>query len=400
MGQKPNVNRSNGTKGLRALLIALAMLVVATAGAATAESAGNVQALENELLTLEAAQEIEAVYLSSDNNLDQNIIWEAEGDDFRLADDNMSFEDQQKRDEGGNVVIFVWTNGEQAIVVVVIFQDDGNYEVAHIARMSVEDARERLADFDGRIIVRHFGNSGADPICSHGYLAARWTVNQSAETVIGQFKGVWMNEESVVGGNITGQFANGLFRGMATNLDGEVVGTLQGGYENGLYRGVWEASDSSASGVLAGKYRATDDGQGLMKGKWMQKCDKTVTDPDGETPTIDFTQDQIKCKKMATDVDSTDESTDAEKVRCKVKPMKKPLQIDPSDVKENDSDGDITDPDQAVDQLKKGAQDLLETKIVEMDGGVTIDVSDAAAGGAISSIPMLGLSLLRRRFLL
>jgi hypothetical protein len=384
MGQKPNLNGKYGRKGLRALLIALTMLVVVTAGAATAESSYDAQTLENELMTLEAAQEIETNYLISDSLLMDRDVY-----------DNLSTDDLDHIDDGGTVVVFVWTNGETAIVVVVIFQDDGSYEVTHIARMSVEDARERLADFDGRIIVRHFGNSGADPICPHGYLAARWSVDQTTDSAsIGQFKGVWMTDESVVGGNITGKFANGLFRGMATNLDGEVIGTLQGGYGNGLYRGVWELSDGSASGVLAGKYRATDAGQGVMKGKWKQNCNGAGIEPVPVDPT------HIKCKRMATDVASTDESTDVDMSRCKVKPlpidvdvkpMKKPLQIDPTDVKEDDS---------GLDSVKKGAQDLLETELVEMDGGLTIDVGDAAAGGVISSLPMIGLGLLRRRFLL
>ena len=384
MGQKPSLNGKYGRKGLRALLIALTMLVVATAGVATAESSYDAQTLENELMTLEAAQEIENDYLIIDPSL-------MDGDVY----DNISTDDLDHIDDDGTVVVFVWTNGETAIVVVVIFQDDGSYEVAHIARMSVEDARERLANFDGRIIVRHFGNSGADPICPHGYLAARWSIDQNADaTAIGQFKGVWMNAESVVGGNITGQFANGLFRGMATNLDGEVIGTLQGGYGNGLYRGVWELSDGSASGVLAGKYRATDAGQGVMKGKWKQNCNDAGIEPVPVDPT------HIKCKRMATDAASADESTDVDMSRCKVKPlpidvdvkpMKKPLQIDPSDIKEDDS---------GVDSVKKGAQDLLETELVEMDGGLTIDVGDAAAGGLISSLPMVALGLLRRRFLL
>jgi hypothetical protein len=384
MGQKPNLNGKYGRKGLRALLIALTMLVVVTAGAATAESSYDAQTLENELMTLEAAQNIEQDYLISDSLL-------TEGDVY----DNLSISDLNPINDGGTVVVYVWTNGEQAIVVVVIFQDDGSYEVTHIARMSVEDARERLANFDGRIIVRHFGNSDADPICAHGYLTARWNVEQNADaTAIGQFKGIWMNTDSVVSGNITGQFANGLFRGMATNLDGEVIGTLQGGYGNGLYRGVWELSDGSASGVLAGKYRATDDGQGIMKGKWKQNCNDGGIEPVPVDPT------PIRCKKMATDAASADESTDVVMSRCKVKPlptavdvkpMKKPLQIDPSDIKEDSS---------GLDSVKRSAEDLLETELVETDGGLSINVGDAATGGAISSIPMLGLSLLRRRFLL
>jgi hypothetical protein len=189
MGQKPSLNGKYGRKGLRALLIALTMLVVVTAGAATAESSYDTQTLENELMTLEAAQEIETDYLIIDPSL-------MDGDVY----DNISTDDLDHIDDDGTVVVFVWTNGETAIVVVVIFQDDGSYEVTHIARMSVEDARERLANFDGRIIVRHFGNSDADPICPHGYLAARWSIDQTTDSAsIGQFKGVWMNAESVVG---------------------------------------------------------------------------------------------------------------------------------------------------------------------------------------------------------
>ena len=103
---------------------------------------------------------------------------------------------------------------------------------------------------------------------------------------------------------------------------------------------------------------------------------------------------------MATDAASADESTDVVMSRCKVKPlptavdvkpMKKPLQIDPSDIKEDSS---------GLDSVKRSAEDLLETELVETDGGLSINVGDAATGGAISSIPMLGLSLLRRRFLL
>ena len=78
MGQKPILNGMYGRKGLRALLIALTMLVVVTAGAATAESAHDAQTLENELMTLEAAQEIETDYLLSDpllidGDVDDNI---------------------------------------------------------------------------------------------------------------------------------------------------------------------------------------------------------------------------------------------------------------------------------------------------------------------------------------
>jgi len=190
---------------------------------------------------------------------------------------------------------------------------------------------------------------------------------------------------------------------MATNLDGEVIGTLQGGYGNGLYRGVWELSDGSTSGVIAGKYRATDAGQGVMKGKWKQNCDDGGVEPTPVDPT------PIRCKKMVTDAANSDESTDVVVSRCKVKLM--PIDVEDNQILKQDDKIVRKKPgrDHYVDTqpmdiepkpMKKSAQDLLETELVETDGGLTIDVGDAAAGGAISSLPMIGLGLLRRRFLL
>ena len=383
MGQKPSVNRLYGTKGVTALLLALAMLVVGTAGAATAEQAQSVEALENEMVKWDSAEELEADLILTDALLVD-----------RELDENFSIDDVQPIDNESQIVIFVWTNGEDALVVVVLFDDDGR-EILKIARMSVEEARARLANFDGRIVVRHVAPPGPEPTCGYGYLAARWSVDLSTDantTAVGQFKGVWMNAESVVGGNINGQFANGSFRGLATNLDGEVIGTLQGGYGNGYYRGVWELSDGSASGVLAGQYRATDAGQGIMKGKWKQTCDDGGVEPTPVDPK------PIRCKIMTTDAANFEESADLDDARCKVKPqpiddvkpMKKPTLVEQTQIEDKDG----------FDDVLQSAEDLLETELVEIEGGVTLDLGDAATGGAVSAIPMLGIGLIRRRFLL
>ena len=95
--------------------------------------------------------------------------------------------------------------------------------------------------------------------------------------------------------------------------------------------------------------------------------------------------------------------TDAEDSRCKVKPIPGPSD-DEVKPKPKPSDDEVKPKpkpsDDGVEQIKKDAADLLDKKLVETDGGMSVDVGDAAAGGAITSIPMLGLSLLRRRFLL
>lgn len=372
MGTEP-INRLNGRKSLSALLIALAMLVVVTAGSASAETA-NVQAFENEKVALEAIKQVEDDYELSEMMLYDEL---SDSNDFTLAD----AEDMDQN--GSNVVVLVWTNGEVAWVVVVVINDDGTYDINKIGRMSVEDLRERLANFDGRVIIHHIGDGpDTQPLCAHGYLAARWSlIDDVAGAADGQFQGIWMDSEGFIGGDISGYFADGEFRGIATNLDDENIGRLKGTYANGLYRGVWESMDGEHTGVLGGKYRATADDQGVMKGKWKENCHDVEILPVPQDPS------HIDCSDNVTGLDNSSD---------RVKPLPKPMPLpDDEPVKPKPKPTDS-----GLEKIKKDADDILDTKIVETDGGVSVDVGDAAAGGAISSIPMLGLSLLRRRFLL
>ena len=376
MGTEP-INRLNGRKSLATLLVTLAMLVVVTAGSASAETA-NMQALENGKETLEVIKQVEADYalsemLSSDED--------SESYNFTIAD----AEDMSQN--GNNVVVLVWTNGEVAWVVVVIIHDDGTYDVNKVGRMSVEHLRERLANFDGRVIVNYIGDSGED-LCAHGTLAARWSlIDETANASDGQFRGIWLDADGFMGGDISGLFANGQFRGEATNLDGEVIATFAGEYGRSTYRGEWQLLDGTENGVLAGKYRLNADGDGVMKGRWKADCNNSGIEPVPHGPL------HIDCRNM----------TDAEDSRCKVKPIPGPSD-DEVKPKPKPSDDEVKPKpkpsDDGVEQIKKDAADLLDKKLVETDGGMSVDVGDAAAGGAITSIPMLGLSLLRRRFLL
>lgn len=396
MGQKPIVNKMYGRKGLSAMLLALAMLVVATAGAASAEAGTNAQSLENDMATLEAAQQIESDYLLADALLT---------DDSEI-DDNLS--DIEPIDDGQNVVIFVWTNGEDALVVVVLFDDEGNWEVTHVARMSVEEARERLANFDGRIIVRHIGDSDVEPVCPHGYLLARWSVNQTATAENGQFKGLWLDAQSNARGKMVGVFADGEFKGRILSLDGDQIGQFKGVYGEGQYRGVWEiansqgTTDETLNGVFAGKYRATEPGQGLMKGKWKANCaDQPGIEPVPVDPIV------IKCQKLTADAAEAEADLDVEETRCKVKPIDRPDHIKPGhgsdDVSVKPMDTQQREGMEQVgtmEEMKGEAEDLLETELIDLDGGLTVDVGEAATGGALSTIPLLGIGLLRRRFML
>ena len=91
------INRLNGRKSLSALLIALAMLVVVTAGSASAETA-NVQAFENEKLTLEVIKQVEEDYAISEEMRSDELL---DSSGFNLDD----AEDMGQ--DGNNVVVLV-----------------------------------------------------------------------------------------------------------------------------------------------------------------------------------------------------------------------------------------------------------------------------------------------------
>ena len=377
MGQKP-INKMFGRKGLSALLLALAMLVVATAGAASAEAGA--QSLENDDATLEAAKAIESDYL---------LVEALMTDDGEL-DDNLS--DVEPIDDGGNVVIFVWTNGEDALVVVVLFDEDGNWTITHMARMTVEEAREKLADFEGRIIVRHVSVPDVQPLCPHGYVVAKWQLNQTSLEVAGTFQGLWLNADSTKKGKLVGVFSDGEFSGRILSRNGTAIGLVKGEYANGHFRGLWEVANSQGTtdevvtGTLHGNYGATGEGTGVMRGKWVQGCeDGPSILPMPIDPPIDCTI------SIALD----DGSKSGHPVGdCKVEPLDRESERHkPALIDEKQKSGEL-------ESIKEDAQELLETELVETDGGFTVDVGDAAAGGALSSIPLLGVGLIRRRFML
>jgi hypothetical protein len=68
-----------------------------------------------------------------------------------------------------------------------------------------------------------------------------------------------------------------------------------------------------------------------------------------------------------------------------------PVEVDPVDINTDKP---------TIEKLKRDASQLLDKELIETDGGFTVEVGDAAAGGALSSISLLGLGLLRRRFML
>jgi len=472
----------NGRKGLSALLLALALLVVTAAGAVTAEQAANAQTLENgELDELM----LNAVYVDADTDLAEldeqtrlalELAGESDGSDGgvlarELSDDwqgvdplpdwhpendiqrrcanpttnNSAAVDAELEDcdelEVVGVVVIIYTDGHIAWVVVVVIFEDGSSDVSRHGPMRLSAVRERLADFDGRIIVHwlDFDDDDDDTGCASGLLAGQYAVSDDGQG--GVFRALIMNANGDTIGYMGGQYQDGHYRGQFTVRGGSLSGTIAGTYANGTFHGVWADSDSDLNGAMRGQYMGTSEDQGVFRGQWKVNCNdggdpvplptpigpqivckkvtittEMITGADAEA--LDFSDattktkvkvvcrkvipygddiieidepKHIKCKRVSADSES-DESrckVQALPLRPSVKPM--PVEVDPADINTDKP---------TIEKMKRDASQLLDKELIETDGGFSVEVGDAAAGGALSSISLLGLGLLRRRFML
>jgi hypothetical protein len=469
----------NGRKGLSALLLALALLVVTAAGAVTAEQAANAQTLENDELD---ELMLNAVYVDADTDLaeldeqtrlalelagesddsDEGVLARELSDDWQgvdplpwwhptltpqrcanpTTDSAAEMEDCDELEVVG-VVVIIYTDGHIAWVVVVVIFEDGSSDVSRHGPMRLSAVRERLADFDGRIIVHWLDFDDADDDddtgCASGLLAGQYAVNDDGQG--GVFRAQIMNANGDTIGYMGGQYQNGQYRGQFTVRGGSVSGTIAGTYANGTFHGVWADSDSDLNGAMRGQYMGTSEGQGVFRGQWKVNCNdggdpvplptpiepkivckkvtittEMITGADAEA--LDFSNAttktkvkvvcrkvipygddvieideprHIKCKRVSADSES-DESrckVQALPLRPSVKPM--PVEVDPADINTDKP---------TIEKLKRDASQLLDKELIETDGGFSVEVGDAAAGGALSSISLLGLGLLRRRFML
>ena len=473
----------NGRKGLSALLLALALLVVTAAGAVTAEQAANAQTLENgELDELM----LNAVYVDADTDLaeldeqtrlalelagesddsDEGVLARELSDDWQGVDplpwwhptlhpqrcanpttNDSAAVDAELEDcdelEVVGVVVIIYTDGHIAWVVVVVIFEDGSSDVSRHGPMRLSAVRERLADFDGRIIVHWLdfddADDDADTGCAGGLLAGQYTVNDDGQG--GLFRALLMNADGETIGYMWGQYQNGQYRGEFITRGGSISGTVAGTYANGTFHGVWDAADMDLNGAMRGHYMGTSEDQGVFRGQWKVNCNgggdpaplptpiepkiickkvtittEMITGADAEAldfsnattktkvkvvcrKVIPFGDDvieideprHIKCKKVSADSESDDSrcKVQALPLRPSVKPM--PVEVDPADINTDKP---------TIEKLKRDASQLLDKELIETDGGFTVEVGDAAAGGALSSISLLGLGLLRRRFML
>lgn len=402
------------------MILALALLILPLSGMASAEqSVSATDASQKDELELFGAN---AVYIDSDTDLtaldeEDRAALELAGIDVDsewsdLVELNIHDIAPVDDSDVANVVVIVYTDGEVAWIVVVVIYEDGSTDVNRYGPMRYSTMRERLANFDGRIVVHwvdfDLGDDSDDETgCAGGLLAGQWTANDDGQG--GLFRGLLMNSDGETIGHMSGQYNAGGFRGEWTARGGSLEGTLGGTYANGTFHGQWAASDSDLEGLLRGHYLSTGTGIGVFRGQWVVDCNNDGGIDPVPTP-------HRVCKKVQVKVEIRDLTTDARnesatttivtRVICiqaishgsdsvgispVPTPIPHPQPID--DVKERPP-VDIIVPD-----YKEGddLSDLMDKPLLETESGTVVDLGDAAAGSTLGTITLLGAGLLRRR---
>tara|TARA_B100001179_G_C18438544_1_gene337800 strand:- start:43 stop:663 length:621 start_codon:yes stop_codon:yes gene_type:complete len=206
-----------------------------------------------------------------------------------------------------------------------------------------------------------------------------------------------MNDDGETIGYMFGQYNDhGQFRGEFTARGGSIIGTLGGTYNNGTFHGEWSTADGELNGVLRGNYLSTEAGVGVFRGQWKMDCS---TDP---VPMPKPVPPMIICKKVTitTEVirgaDAVALDFENATVKTVVKVVCKKVIPYGDDVIDCERCGD-------GDDVRPKPKPVRPTKTDAGQGGYGIDSEDAeqvAAGAAVGGIPLLGISLLRRKLAL
>ena len=382
---------------MRGMILARAVLILPLSGMASAEqSVSATDASQTDELELFGAN---AVYIDSDTDLtaldeQDRAVLELAGIDVDsewsdLVELNLHDIAPVDDSDVANVVVIVYTDGEVAWIVVVVIYEDGSTDVNRYGPMRYSTMRERLANFDGRIIVHwvdfDLGDDSDDETgCAGGLLAGQWTANDDGQG--GLFRGLLMNSDGETIGHMSGQYNADAFRGQWTARGGSLEGALGGTYANGTFHGQWAASDSDLEGLLRGHYLSTGTGIGVFRGQWVVDCNNGGgIDPVPAPHRV--------CKKVQVKVEIRDLTTDAHNESTSTQTVTRVICIQAishgSDSVGRAEAGPITAP-QNWGETTTGS--LLET-----ESGTVVDLGDAAAGSTLGTITLLGAGFLRRR---
>ena len=203
--------------------------------------------------------------------------------------------------------------------------------------------------------------------CERGLLRGTFTVNDDGN---GTMRGLVMDEDGNVIGNMWGAYnIDGFAHGFG-GVDNLTDVKWKAVYEDGRFTGLWKMIDEndSMNGLLKGHYELNEEGDaGVFHGKWKEADCRVGHDMDERDllpPVVD------------------------------TEPRHSPLRVDAERLDDMRHIDKTSEPKPLMDKLG----DVMDKPLVEdEEGGMVINVGDAAAGSTLGTIALLGAGFLRRR---
>ena len=311
-------------------------------------------------VTLRLSEELVEILADEDIDLHHLLVDLGFGDDLGLDDFNPEVEDDFDED--------YWNSR--------IFWADEAYQVRgsqddYDRVMDAEDPAEEFYDIYDEMMQD--GEEDEDTSatlhdqCERGLLRGTFTVNDDGN---GTMRGLVMDEDGNVISNMWGAYnIDGFAHGFG-GVDNLTDVKWKAVYEDGRFTGLWKMIDEndSMNGMLKGHYELNEAGDsGVFHGKW-----KEADCQDGH------------------DMDERDllpQVVDTE-------PRHSPLRVDAERLDDMRQIDKTSEPKPLMDKLG----DVMDKPLVEdEEGGMVINVGDAAAGSTLGTIALLGAGFLRRR---
>lgn len=203
--------------------------------------------------------------------------------------------------------------------------------------------------------------------CERGLLRGTFIVDADGN---GTMRGLVMDEDGNVISNMWGAYnIDGFAHGFG-GVDNLTDVKWKAVYEDGRFTGLWKMIDEndSMNGLLKGHYELNEEGDtGVFHGKWKEADCRDGHDMDERDllpPVVD------------------------------TEPRHSPLRVDAEKLDDMRQIDKTSEPKPLMDKLG----DVMDKPLVEdEDGGMVINVGEAAAGSTLGTIALLGAGFLRRR---
>lgn len=311
-------------------------------------------------VTLRLSEDLVEILADEDIDLHHLLVDLGFGDDLGLDDFNPEVEDDFDEDYWNSRIYWAdeayQVRGSQDDYDRVMDAEDPAEEFYDIYDEMMQDGEE---DEDTSATLHDQ--------CERGLLRGTFTVNDDGN---GTMRGLVMDEDGNVISNMWGAYnIDGFAHGFG-GVDNLTDVKWKAVYEDGRFTGLWKMIDEndSMNGLLKGHYELNEAGDaGVFHGKWKEADCRNGHDMD-ERDTLPPVVD--------------------------TEPRHSPLRVDAERLDDMRHIDKTSEPKPLMDKLG----DVMDKPLVEdEEGGMVINVGDAAAGSTLGTIALLGAGFLRRR---